>query len=339
MKHGQCGPARHRIWSKEVVRVTPSCHAATLEWIARIRGTASPLAEATSRYTVRSLEAKKNTMLKRVLKTVVPMPVLDKVHNSIVYGLPDLKDALLGGRPDLVPPRRMVFTGAGDYVTVGDEFLKHFQILGGLRPDGVVLDVGSGIGRMARPLTSYLQPPGRYEGFDIDASGVAWCKKNIASRFPNFDFRCVDIYNKRYNPSGTKKSREFRFPYADETFDFVFLTSVFTHMFPEDVSHYVEQIARVLKPGGRSLVTCFLLNSESRQLIAAGKGSQFFKYEIGECLTVDKQVPESSIALREETMRQVHDKAGLAIESFSPGSWCGRETFLSYQDIIVSRKT
>jgi SAM-dependent methyltransferase len=277
-------------------------------------------------------------MLKRALKTVVPMPIIERVHSTIVYGLLDLKDGLLGRRYDLVPPRRMVFTGGGDYVAVGDEFLKHFQLMGGLKPDGVVLDVGSGIGRMARPLTSYLGPMGRYEGFDIDASGVAWCRRNIASRFPNFDFRWVDIYNKRYNPSGTKKSREFRFPYADGTFDLVFLTSVFTHMFPEDVSHYLEEIARVLKPGGCSLVTCFLLNSESQQLISAGKSSQHFKYEIGECLTVDKQVPESSIALREEAVRQAHTKAGLAIESFSPGSWCGRETFVSYQDIVVSRK-
>jgi SAM-dependent methyltransferase len=277
-------------------------------------------------------------MLIRFLKAVLPMPMLERAHNTLVFGLSDLADVLLGRRRDLVPPRRLVFTGGGDYVAAGDEFLKHFQHLAGLAPDAVVLDVGSGIGRMARPLTSFLQPTGRYEGFDIDASGVAWCKKNITSRFPNFNFRWADIYNKRYNPSGKEKSRNFRFPYADGTFDFVFATSVFTHMFPEDVSHYLQEIARILKPGGCSFVTCFLLNPESLQLISAGQSTQHFNYEVGECLTIDKQVPESSIGLPEEAVKQAHGAAGLAVQSVSSGSWCGRKTFVSYQDIVVSRK-
>ena len=41
--------------------------------------------------------------------------------------------------------------------------------------------------------------------------------------------------------------------------DVAFLTSVFTHMLPEDVEHYLDELARVLKPGGRTLITWFLL--------------------------------------------------------------------------------
>ena len=48
------------------------------------------------------------------------------------------------------------------------------------------------------------------------------------------------------------KASEYTFPYEDGEFDVVVLTSVFTHMLPDDVAHYLDEIARVLKPGGRA---------------------------------------------------------------------------------------
>jgi len=45
---------------------------------------------------------------------------------------------------------------------------------------------------------------------------------------------------------GTVAASEFVFPFADASFDFVSLASVFTHMLPVDLEHYAGQIARVL---------------------------------------------------------------------------------------------
>ena len=94
---------------------------------------------------------------------------------------------------------------------------------------------------------------------------------------PNFDFTVVDIQNGAYNPTGKYKSSHFHFPYPDGSFDVVFLASLFTHMLPSDVKHYLHEIVRVLKPGGRSLITFFLLNEESSALIKEGKA--FFNFE------------------------------------------------------------
>src|SRR5262249_6440676 len=54
---------------------------------------------------------------------------------------------------------------------------------------------------------------------------------------------------------------EFVFPYADASFDFVFLTSVFTHMLPAEVAQYLREVRRVLRPAGRCPAAFFFLHA------------------------------------------------------------------------------
>ena len=68
----------------------------------------------------------------------------------------DLFDHLRGKRKQLTPRRSLLFVGRGDFVRIGREFLDIFKTEAGLLPSDTVLDVGSGIGRMAIPLTDYL---------------------------------------------------------------------------------------------------------------------------------------------------------------------------------------
>lgn len=87
----------------------------------------------------------------------------------------DVLDKLTGHTDPLIPPRRKNFAG-GQFREIGDEFFVCFRDYGQIAPHHRILDIGSGIGRMARPLTAFLDPAtGRYEGFDIDVGGVVWC--------------------------------------------------------------------------------------------------------------------------------------------------------------------
>ena len=176
----------------------------------------------------------------------------------------------------MLPPRELqdwVGGGGADaYKAIGNKFLGHLVDLCGLQPGDAVLDVGCGSGRMALPLTGYLNPVGRYAGFDVSREAIAWCTQNISGSHPNFDFTVADVQSSQYNPKGKYKSSDFRFPYPDGSFDVVLLASVFTHMLPADVRHYLQEIVRVLKPGGQSLITFFLLNEESLALMKEGKG-------------------------------------------------------------------
>lgn len=241
--------------------------------------------------------------------------------------------------PDLTPPRGWDYVGGGDFHAQGELHLRYFVELGGLRPGDAVLDVGCGIGRMAVALTGYLDEAGSYRGFDVVPEGIAWCQQTISPRFPRFAFELADIANRTYNPRGRLAAREFGFPYADATFDFQLSTSVFTHMRAEEVTHYVAEIARVLKPGGRCLNTFFLLDDEAARHVRAGTDSQGFRYRVGPAWTVSPVEPEKAIAYPEGWLRDLLAAQGLAIrEPIHYGSWSGRSPSVAYQDMVVAEK-
>jgi ubiquinone/menaquinone biosynthesis C-methylase UbiE len=246
----------------------------------------------------------------------------------------DVLDLLAGKRDPLVPPRGLWFVGGGKFRD--NQFLDLFASLAGLQPNHRVLDVGCGIGKQAVPLTQYLSPEGSYEGFDIVEAGIQWCERHITRRYPNFKFRHVDVFNKHYNPDGGVLPEAWKFPYSDSEFDFVFLISVFTHMVPDAVRNYVNEISRVLKPGAKCFISFLLLNDESRGLIAQGKSTIRLTHDIGGYSVLDPKFPETTVGLPEDFVRERFEKAGLAITRVHYGSWCGRNASNFYQDIVLS---
>lgn len=251
----------------------------------------------------------------------------------------DTLDLWTGKRDRLTPPQWMIYVGDGDFKTIGEEFSRYFIKLGRLQPGERVLEVGCGIGRMAIPLIGYLKNGGSYDGFDIIPMGIDWCKKTITPRSPNFRFQLVDIYNNAYNPYGSISPTEFRFPFPDESFDFVFLTSVFTHMLSPSMENYFREIGRVLKDGGRCLITFFLLAEESLKAIESKASSIDFQYYRDGCRIKDRDIPEAAVAYDEEYIKGLFKTNHLdIIEPVHYGSWSGRKEFLSFQDIIVASK-
>lgn len=207
-----------------------------------------------------------------------------------------------------------------------------------LRPDGSVLDVGSGQGRVARPLTGFLNSDGVYYGIEIVKSAVDWCNREYR-KFPNFNFIHADIFNTHYNFNGRISVREYEFPFQDNTFDVVFLSSVFTHMRPDDVRHYLSEIARCLKPGKRCMATCFLLNGESRNAIREKKTALAFRYEVDEyCMTTTEEDPEDAIALDETYILEAYAEVGLEVLDIRCGKWVPRDKSYGFQDMIIARK-
>lgn len=228
--------------------------------------------------------------------------------------------------------------GKVNFYAAAIEFFSYFFQLGNLKPTDAVLDVGCGMGRMAYALAHYLQPTARYEGFDIVEDLIEWAKKNITSRLPNFNFRRVNIYNKMYNPKGDLQAAEFDFPYENESFDFVFLTSVFTHVPANEVRHYLDEIYRVLKPGGRCLCTVLLHNEEAANLIEAGKSSANLIYEFDEYFATSTDVPELFTGFKESLMLKWISDRNFTVEGKYYGNWCGRTDYTSYQDMLILRK-
>jgi SAM-dependent methyltransferase len=240
----------------------------------------------------------------------------------------------------LVPPARLHTVGPDvDFRASGDEFFSLLRELVDLQPDERVLDVGCGTGRIARPLAGYLNQAGSYDGFDVAEIAIKWCKRHYARAYPNFTFTYVDVANTSYNPDGGSGAENFVFPYADASFDFVFLASVFTHMLPAGIERYVDEIARVLAPDGRCLATFFLLNDESRRLIGEGRSTQGFSDVEWPCAVLDSTHLEDAVAFDEGWALGRLTQAGLSPRAaVNYGGWCGREEFTSYQDIAIADK-
>lgn len=236
-------------------------------------------------------------------------------------------------------PDFMHDVGSGDPAATGLEFLRHFEKIGGLKRDYRVLDVGCGIGRMAIPLLFFLDERGSYEGFDISSHAISWCQDHITRLNPVFRFRYENVHNKRYNPLGRLSASDCVFPYDDHSFNFVFLTSVFTHMLPQDMENYVNEISRVLKRGARCFSTFFLLNDGSLELMRMKQSDLDFCYDFGLFRATSDRVPEAVVAYPEPHVREVYHRHGLAIiDPVYCGSWSGRADSLSYQDIIVATR-
>ena len=201
------------------------------------------------------------------------------------------------------------------------EGTRHELISRGLRPEHRVLDIGSGVGNLAIGLEEYLH--GTYDGIEIHPEAVAWCQRAITSRLPRFRFHRADLISRAYNPRGAVSAAQYRFPFPDRSFDFVFLASVFTHMLPDAVENYVREISRVLAPGGVSVETFFLLNDETRPSVDADRGFMTFRiaHPSGVCRLHDAAVPEAAVAFEETFVRRTHESAQLTIRDVRRGQW------------------
>jgi SAM-dependent methyltransferase len=229
---------------------------------------------------------------------------------------------------------------ADDYLGASLEFLGYFVQLAGLQPQEHVLEVGSGIGRMAFSLAHYLAPTAHYHGLDIVEEMILWCRRTISSRFANFRFTHADLYNQFYNRGGRIQPIDFVFPADTGTFDFVVLTSVFTHLSGREMRHYLDEVYRVLRPSGRCLATFYLMNDESERLIQERKSIWDLIHPAHEGFTIDLNCPERCIGFKESLVQEWIGACGLNRLATHYGSWCGRPitASLSDQDIVILQK-
>jgi SAM-dependent methyltransferase len=228
-------------------------------------------------------------------------------------------DSVARYRGQLLPPRHLLARTSSpsrsEFTTAGLVVLDCCR-LGGLRPDDRVLDIGSGVGRVAVPLTAHLTSRGVYTGVDMWREGVDWCTKTITPRFPNFTFRHLDLYHDDFNVSGTEPISAVRLPVEDGTEDFVILGAI-NHLLAPELQALVREAGRVLRPGGTYLGTWFVVDEDSRAVVPSAA---------------------SAVACDRAVMEKTLGDGSLELRALHPGSWRAGPGSLTYQDVVIAAK-
>ena len=243
-------------------------------------------------------------------------------------------------------PRKLAWrTGRLDrFREVSDEHIEALQLYGGLDAARNVVEIGCGVGRDAIPLTALLPASGSYLGIDVMWPSIAWAQNNITPEHPNFQFTHFDVSDQQHNPSGVNEMIGYRIPSEDMSQDLVFMFSVFTHMFPKDVSHYLSEFARVLRPGGRVLASMFTMDrtliAYLRNIGGGGLRQLTFAHEVEDgFFHNDPSVVPGATAYSAERIGRMAREAGLVPSNFVRGSWRKDEDFdVGGQDIVVLSK-
>lgn len=226
--------------------------------------------------------------------------------------------------------------GGDKFVRVGNEFAEELRNRAGLSAQSKVLEIGCGCGRNAFALASTLDN-GNFTGVDIDLPSIQDAQRNRFLKEKGFTFTYLDVDNPEYNPKGRYKASEYRFEFDDNSFDVIFLVSVVTHMLPDDLENYFQEISRMLKPGGRLVFTTFLMD------IATHFNDVQFQYGDDKWRSSHKEIPEICVGYYLDYLRGTLEDRGLSVLTDPIASQGGARTLTGEttpfdQDIVIATK-
>jgi SAM-dependent methyltransferase len=183
----------------------------------------------------------------------------------------------------------------------------------GVRRLGALLDFGCGCGRVLRHWANL--PDTRVHGSDFNPHMIEWCRRELS--FAAFSL------------NGVAPPLE----YDDEAFDLVYAVSVFTHL-PEPLQlPWLRELARVVRPGGRLLLS---LNG-TQQAAALLEGSDRERFEAGDLAVIWAERAGTNASTVFHPVRYRREEfapaAGLEVLAERPDAICN-----AGQDLLLLRR-
>jgi SAM-dependent methyltransferase len=245
-----------------------------------------------------------------------------------------------------IPDELVLKTGGGPdtFELISDQHIRNVSSQHPLTTGLQVLEIGCGIGRDAIPLIELVGPTGSYVGTDVIRESIGWCQQNITALHPNFRFVWHDIHDSLHNPSGALQPKEVRLPADDASVDLVFAQSVFTHMLPDQFTHFLGEAARIVKHGGTVYATCFRVDDEILESARRTNLTQFdlrfeHEYEPG-CFVNELEHLTGAVAYNDRQLDQFVRRSGLEFRGpVRLGAWSGHfAVCFDGQDVLVLGK-
>jgi SAM-dependent methyltransferase len=144
-----------------------------------------------------------------------------------------------------IPPPHLIFLVSGLHDVewflgsgrLGAQSLRDILLKNGIDIAGFasILDFGCGVGRVLRHLPAFTRA--RLFGCDYNRKLIAWCRANLS--FAEF----------------SSSKSEGKLQYGDRSFDFIYALSVFTHFTEAQHRFWIDELRRILRPGGYLFLT------------------------------------------------------------------------------------
>jgi ubiquinone/menaquinone biosynthesis C-methylase UbiE len=159
-----------------------------------------------------------------------------------------------------------------------------------------ILDFGCGCGRILRNWNALYGP--KIHGSDYNKRLVSWCQESLS------------FAEVRLNKPSSKLD------YEDDKFDFIYAISVFTHLSEDLQGFWINELKRVLRPGGYLLIT---VHGTTRMSVLSPTERQ--RYDSGQLVVRNERYAGKNSCGEYHPEEYVRSTlcAGLRVVDFVPG--------------------
>lgn len=174
-----------------------------------------------------------------------------------------------------------------------------------------ILDFGCGCGRVVRHWNSLKRA--KVYGTDYNRKLIKWCRLHLP--FAQFEKNglCPPL------------------TYSDKKFGFIYAFSVFTHM-PEELQlSWINELSRILRPGGYLLIT-----THGERYLRPLTQNEQEQFQAGQLVVRHEEAAGTNLCAVSHPARYVREKlaSGFEVVDFVPGGAKGNP----YQDVYLLKK-
>ncbi len=209
------------------------------------------------------------------------------------------------------------------HLAVGRDYWFNWLSKGFCDDRSDIVEIGCGCGRIAHHLRGDWFE-GSYLGVDIDSEQIDYCRRSFpADRFAFALSPHRSATYKAGDDDGFDRVDVGSLLGEENSKDFVFSTSLLTHLLEREIADYLTACHRVLRCEGRLFMTFFCLDYIQRG------GRWTFNHKIGRAHCESFKYPEAAVAYDEATMIDMATSHGFTDVTVLPRSG---------QSVLTARK-
>lgn len=188
------------------------------------------------------------------------------------------------------------------HLEIGSQFWIECFAKAYVTADADIVEIGCGCGRIAMHLNAnYFS--GTYLGVDIDPEVIEYCRSHFPP--PRFSFKISPHKSSAYRAADCPLHKETVFTIAEpDSKDFVFSTSLFTHLLEDEMLFYLQESFRALRSDGMIVMSFFCIEH-----VEMGRPWTFSHRRGNAYIDID-EYPEAAIAYSKDYMCQLVREVG-----------------------------